>query len=62
LSNIIICIEILIECDIIIIYNYRNKRYVKLADLVSLLSGRDFGTRDYKSEIIDDTYDKMKHG
>lgn len=34
----------------------------KLADLVSLLSGRDFETRDYKEEIIADTYDKLKAG
>ena len=34
----------------------------KLADLVSLLSGRDFETRDYKSEIIEDTYTRLKQG
>ena len=34
----------------------------KLADLVSLLSGRDFETRDYKSDIIDDTYKRMEQG
>lgn len=34
----------------------------KLADLVSLLSGRDFETREYKSEIIEDTYKKLKIG
>lgn len=32
----------------------------KLADLVNLLSGRDFETREYKASIIDDTYEKMK--
>ena len=32
----------------------------KLADLVNLLSGRDFETREYKSSIIDDTYERMK--
>lgn len=32
----------------------------KLADLVNLLSGRDFVTREYKASIIDDTYEKMK--
>ncbi len=34
----------------------------KLADLVSLLSGRDFETREYKIEITEDTYEKMKQG
>ena len=34
----------------------------KLADLVSLLSGRDFATREYKAEIIDETYKKLKAG
>ena len=34
----------------------------KLADLVSLLSGRDFETRDYKDEIVKDSYDKLKEG
>ena len=34
----------------------------KLADLVSLLSGRDFETRDFKSEIADESFDKLKEG
>lgn len=34
----------------------------KLADLVSLLSGRDFETREYKIEITEDTYAKLKKG
>lgn len=34
----------------------------KLSDLVSLLSGRDFVTREYKEEIIADTYTKLKEG
>lgn len=34
----------------------------KLADLVSLLSGRDFATRDYKSEIADESFAKLKDG
>ena len=34
----------------------------KLADLVSLLSGRDFETREYKMEITEDTYSKLKQG
>ncbi len=34
----------------------------KLSDLVSMLSGRDFETREYKEEIIADTYAKLKDG
>lgn len=34
----------------------------KLADLVSLLSGRDFETREYKMEITQDTYARLKQG
>ena len=34
----------------------------KLGDLVSLLSGRDFETRDFKEEIIDESYLKLKEG
>lgn len=34
----------------------------KLADLVSLLSGRDFETREFRIEITEDTYAKLKQG
>lgn len=34
----------------------------KLANLVALLSGRDFEARDYKSEIADDSYGLLKTG
>ena len=34
----------------------------KLSDLVSLLSGRDFETREYKEEILADTYARLKDG
>lgn len=34
----------------------------KLSDLVSLLSGRDFVTREYKEEVISDTYERLKSG
>ena len=34
----------------------------KLSDLVSLLSGRDFESREYKEEIIADTYRRLKDG
>ena len=34
----------------------------RLSDLVSLLSGRDFLTREYKDEIVEDSYNKVKSG
>lgn len=34
----------------------------KLKDLVSLLSGRDFDTRDYKEEIAEDSFHKLTEG
>ena len=34
----------------------------RLSDLVSLLSGRDFETREYKDEIVEDSYSKLKNG
>ncbi len=34
----------------------------KLSDLVSLLSGRDFDTKEYREEITADTYAKLKVG
>ena len=34
----------------------------KLKDLVSLLSGRDFLTRDYKEEIAEDSFNKLSTG
>ena len=34
----------------------------KLADLVSLLSGRNFETREYEAGIVDATYQKLKAG
>lgn len=34
----------------------------KLADLVALLSGRDFATRDYRSEIADESFDLLRQG
>lgn len=34
----------------------------KLSDLVSLLSGRDFETREYREEVIADTYARLKDG
>ena len=40
-------------------YNFNR---AKLADLVSLLSGRDFTTREYKEEIIEESYKKLDDG
>jgi len=34
----------------------------KLSDLVSLLSGRNFETRTYEAEIVEDTFDKLEAG
>lgn len=34
----------------------------KLADLVALLSGRDFETREYRSEIADESFAKLRDG
>ena len=34
----------------------------KLADLVSLLSGRDFETKEYREEIIEDSYNRLDTG
>lgn len=34
----------------------------RLSDLVSLLSGRDFVTREYKDDIVDDSYSRLKGG
>lgn len=42
-------------------FMYRFNR-AKLADLVSLLSGRDFTTREYKEEIIEESYIKLDEG
>ncbi len=42
-------------------FTYKFKRG-KLADLVSLLSGRDFETREYKEEIIEESYKKLYDG
>ena len=34
----------------------------KLGDLVSLLSGRNFETKEYNEDIIEDTYQKLRQG
>ena len=51
------------ECDDILRVAFMHMYpRAKLADLVSLLSGRDFETREYKVEIMEDTYAKLKQG
>lgn len=47
--------------DLRVAFMYRFGRG-KLADLVSLLSGRDFETRDFKSEIADESFAKLREG
>ena len=34
----------------------------KLADLVSLLSGRDFKTKEFREDIVTESYQKLDHG
>ena len=48
--------------DVIRVAFMHNFQRSKLADLVSLLSGRNFETRDYNVEIIDNTYEEMYKG
>lgn len=42
-------------------FMYRFDR-AKISDLVSLLSGRDFETREFKEEIVEDSYQKLREG
>ena len=42
-------------------FTYKFKRG-KLQDLVSLLSGRDFETREYREDIVEDRYTKLYDG
>ncbi len=42
-------------------FTYKFKRG-KLQDLVSLLSGRDFETREYKEEIVEESFNTLKDG
>ena len=51
------------DCDDIIRIAFMHKfGRSKLGELVSLLSGRNFETREYSEEIIEDTYNKLKSG
>ena len=40
-------------------YSFNRAR---LSELVSLLSGRDFETREFKEEIVEDSYNKLENG
>jgi hypothetical protein len=51
------------ECDDVIRVAFMHKlKRAKLSDLVSLLSGRNFETRDFNEEIIDQTYREFTEG
>jgi hypothetical protein len=51
------------ECDDVIRIAFMHKlKRAKLSDLVSLLSGRNFETRDYNENIIDQTYKDFTEG
>ena len=51
------------ECDDILRVAFMHMYpRAKLGDLVSLLSGRDFETREFKIEITEETYAKLKQG
>lgn len=51
------------ECDDVlrVAFMHRCKR-AKLADLVAMLSGRDFETREFKEEIVESTYHDLETG
>lgn len=51
------------ECDDVlrVAFMHRCKR-AKLADLVAMLSGRDFETREFKEEIVESTYRDLEAG
>jgi len=51
------------ECDDVlrVAFMHRCKR-AKLADLVAMLSGRDFETREFKEEIVESTYQDLEAG
>ncbi len=50
-------------CDDVIRVAFMHKlKRAKLANLVQLLTGRDFITREFKEEIVEDTFNKMYEG
>ncbi len=51
------------ECDDVLRVAFMHKfKRAKLADLVALLSGRDFETKEFKEEIVEQTYTELKAG
>lgn len=51
------------KCDDVIRVAFMHKlKRAKLANLVQLLTGRDFETREFREEIIEDTFNKMYEG
>lgn len=51
------------KCDDVIRVAFMHKlKRARLANLVQLLTGRDFETREFKEEIIEDTFKKMYEG
>lgn len=51
------------QCDDIIRVAFMHKfKRSKLADLVSLLSGRDFKTREFNEDVIENTYRTFRDG
>lgn len=51
------------ECDDVIRVAFMHKlKRAKLSDLVSMLSGRNFETREFQEEIIEQTYDVFRKG
>lgn len=51
------------DCDDVIRVAFMHKlKRAKLANLVQLLTGRDFETREFKEEIVEDTFKKMYDG
>ena len=51
------------QCDDVIRVAFMHKlKRAKLADLVSLLSGRNFETRDFNEEIVERTYEEFTEG
>lgn len=50
-------------CDDVIRVAFMHKlKRAKLANLVQLLTGRDFETREFKDDIVEDTFKKMYEG
>lgn len=51
------------ECDDVLRVAFMHKcKRAKLADLVAMLSGRDFENKDFKEEIVEDTYNALREG